>query len=426
MKIKRFIAPDMRQAIRLVRGEQGPDAVILSTRNVPAGIEIVSAVDFDQALISDMADALPPQTEDRRGDNRVRESGGEMAAPVPRSGPPAGHADERPADPGFEAPEREAGAQDRVLSQMQQELSAMKGLLRDQFDRLAWDDFARREPLKAAHLKRLRSLGIGDPLAEGIVKSVREAGDAQRAWREVLLSLARKIRVQKEDEPVPGSVIALIGPTGVGKTTTLAKLAARYALRHAASEIAMVTLDTFRIGAYRQLKTYGQILGVPVIESSAERLESVLTGLEGKRLVLIDTSGMGHRDRRLQRQLADLSRLSSVRSYLTVAANSQREVIHAVMDAFSIASPVGCVLTKLDEALTLGEPLTELILRRMPLAYCTAGQRVPEDLSPARVSDLVSRMIALERAQVMEDGVVSGSPRTPRPPVPEGAANAHV
>ena len=420
MKIRRFIAPDMRQAIRMVRNEQGPDAVILSSRGVDGGIEIISAVDFDQELISDIAGegaegAGQHSATVRRGAVAADGSGSDLGY-LDAADVAAGHS---PDLRGYEGQASAPRTDDLPLVQMRQELSAMKVLLQDQVSRLTEEDYARRQPLKAAHIRRLREMGLGAQLAQEIVMGTREESNSEKAWREVLLGIAHRIPIAKHGLVDDGGVVALVGPTGVGKTTTLAKLAARYALRHGAERIAMVTVDTFRIGAHRQLQTYGQILGIPVLETGAEDLAGVLEGLDDKDMVLVDTSGMGHRDRRLRHQLTALTLNRRLRSYLTVAANAQEGVIAEVVDAFAIASPIGCVLTKLDETVSLGEALTAVMRHRLPLAYVTAGQRVPEDLKPARISDLVSRMIALgKRHRRALTGSARGGGAV--------AANAHV
>lgn len=425
MKIRRFIAPDMRQAIRMVRNEQGPDAVILSSRGVAEGIEIISAVDFDQELISEIAG-------EDSGEVGQRPASPEAGpTPVDRSGSDLAYLDATPSAADGRSELRgcsdgppSSRANELSLAQMQQELSAMKVLLQDQVSRLTEEDYARRQPLKAAHIRRLRDMGVGAQLAQEIVMGTIEESNADKAWREVLLGIARRIPLVKQGLVDDGGVVALVGPTGVGKTTTLAKLAARYALRHGADRIAMVTVDTFRIGAHRQLQTYGQILGIPVLETGAEELSKVLEGLDDKDMVLVDTSGMGHRDRRLRHQLTALTLNSRLRSYLTLAANAQEGVIDEVVDAFAIAGPIGCVLTKLDETVNLGEALTSIMRHRLPLAYLTAGQRVPEDLKPARISDLVSRMIALGKRHRQ----ASSGPKRGVAAGPHGAlvANVHV
>ena len=198
--------------------------------------------------------------------------------------------------------------------------------------------------------------------------------------------------------------MAVVGPTGVGKTTTIAKLAARYALNRGAQDIALVTMDTYRIGAREQLKTFGRILGTPVYEASdAASLSDTLRGLADKGLVLIDTAGMGQRDLRLARELACLADADQdIQVLLAMPANAQTEAMQEIVDAFLTANPAACILTKIDEASSLGGAFSVLIRSGLPLAYVTNGQRVPEDLHFARSRQawLVKAAVELMRRRV--------------------------
>lgn len=184
----------------------------------------------------------------------------------------------------------------------------------------------------------------------------------------------------------PGQTIAIVGPTGAGKTTTIAKLAARHRLHGRAEDIALVTTDTYRIGAREQLETFGRIMGISVyVAPDADALGATLRALADKHLVLIDTAGMGQRDLRLARELACLTDTEQdIRVLLTLPANVQTESLQEIVDAFRIARPAGCILTKMDEATSLGGAFSVLIRAGLPLAYVANGQRVPEDLHFAR------------------------------------------
>src|SRR5699024_3004629 len=136
--------------------------------------------------------------------------------------------------------------------------------LQDQLSQLAWNDFSRREPLRAQLLGRLLKLGLAPPLAREIAASINQFSDPDGAWREALLTLIERLPVSGDAVLDHGGVVALVGPTGVGKTTTVAKLAARYALRHGPQQVALITTDAYRVGAQKQLLTYGRILDAPV------------------------------------------------------------------------------------------------------------------------------------------------------------------
>jgi flagellar biosynthesis protein FlhF len=214
------------------------------------------------------------------------------------------------------------------------------------------------------------------------------------------------VPVTDDDILTQGGVVALVGPTGVGKTTTVAKLAARYSLRHGSKRVALVTTDCYRIGAHEQLRTYGRILDVPVrVTSDETELRTVLQSLADKSLVLIDTAGMGQRDLRLSEHLALInSGLPRIRTYLVLGATAQMSGMEEIVSAFQGAKLTGCIATKVDETTRLGGLLSVVIDKHLPVAYLSDGQRVPEDLHPARAQDLVSRGVTLMQRAAAEHG----------------------
>ncbi len=401
MKIKRFFAVDMRQAIRQVREAQGPDAVILSSRSVDGGIEIISAIDFDQDLVAEMA----AQPADLVSERTPRMPTGLVAGEGERDEAP----EPFPADPAPEPPPRPevVWAQDPAISELQRELKQMKDLLQDQLSQLAWNDFSRREPLRAQLLGRLLKLGLAPPLAREIAASINQFSDPDGAWREALLTLIERLPVSGDAVLNHGGVVALVGPTGVGKTTTVAKLAARYALRHGPQQVALITTDAYRVGAQKQLLTYGRILDAPVHVVAGDRdLADAVRALADRGLVLIDTAGMSQRDLRLSEQFARLSAVAEVRSYLVASANTQHAVLEDVVRAFDRSRLAGCIVTKIDEAVSLGAALSVAVRHDLPLAYVADGQQVPEDLHPARAHHLVSRAVALARRYDTDDAEI--------------------
>ena len=196
-----------------------------------------------------------------------------------------------------------------------------------------------------------------------------------------------------------GGIIALLGPTGVGKTTTVAKLAARYALRHGRNKVALVTTDSFRIGAHEQLKTYGRILGMPVrIASNQEELVDILRGFADKDLVLIDTAGMSHRDMRLMEQFNMISDSAPfIKNLLVMSATTHGAGLDEVVRVFRNVELDGCVITKLDETTCLTGCLSTAIEHQLPIAYVSDGQKVPEDLHLARAHSLVNQSVLISR-----------------------------
>ncbi len=408
MKIKRFFAPDMRQAIRMVRDEQGPDAVILSTRNTGGGVEIVAAIDYDAELVNGMLGE--PQEDDRsaRQGTPAPVDTIEPAADAPEPAAPAA-ADAGKAPPEVEVPavpellKRSAPSrtphvewtQDPTLSAMQDELKSLRAILQDQVTRLATADYDRREPVRAEIVRRLVKAGFDEAVARGVAAGTSSLATPGEAWREALFGLAQRLPVAAVDPVEQGRVIALIGATGVGKTTTAAKLAARACLRYGSKSVALISTDDFRVGAQRQLASFGLLLGLPVRQArSTAELADHLAEFGSRRLVIVDTAGMGQRDVRLLEETRKLSQVDELQSYLVMSANVQREVMDEVVDAFGRDRLAGCILTKLDEAARLGPALSTLLTHQLPVAFISEGQRVPEDLRPARARDLVSRALA--------------------------------
>ncbi|HKJ07975.1 MAG TPA: flagellar biosynthesis protein FlhF [Gammaproteobacteria bacterium] len=424
MKIKRYFAPDMRQAIRMVREEQGPDAVILSNRKVNGGVEIIAAIDYDEALVERAAatsqgapGAVPsgsPSTPAPGGDGNVQ------AQARDRTSSPQTDSDTSASVSGTGHPGI-YWSQDPALVAMQQELKQLRDMLEQQVAQLAWNDVERRHPVQASLLRRLQRLGLQSELCQSLADGTAGAADEAQAWRHALALLAHRVPVTDDDILTHGGVVALVGPTGVGKTTTVAKLAARYALRHGQRNVALVTTDSYRIGAHEQLLTYGRILGVPVqVAADAGELQAALRSLMDKQLVLIDTAGMSQRDVRLNEQFATLTGSgTAIRSYLVMSATTQQSVLDESVRAFHAGALDGCILTKMDEAASLGGALSVIVRHDLPLAYVGDGQRVPEDMHPARSHNLVSRAVALMQAERGAD--------TQAGPVQLGgmAANAH-
>lgn len=278
MKIKRFRAPDMRRAIQQVRQEHGPDAVILSSRSVDGAVEIVSAVDYDPDLIAGMAnpaaaaEPTPPVSSPAEPDG-LEEAIETAATETPTFERPASEA---PAAPPPRPVVEIDWTSDPSLKAMQAELSAVRGMLNEQFARLSWADLRAFRPARALLLRRVAALALDEQLAAALVEEVAHPDDGEQAWREVLLGLARRLKVTREDPIDAGGVFALVGPTGVGKTTTIAKLAARHCLRHGPESLALISTDNFRVGAQRQLDAYGAILGVAV--RRAETAEDLQIG----------------------------------------------------------------------------------------------------------------------------------------------------
>ncbi|MFC5740502.1 flagellar biosynthesis protein FlhF [Dyella tabacisoli] len=402
MKIKRFVAPDMRQAMRGVREEQGPDAVILSTRRIDDGIEIIAAVDYDEALVREAARHGAPLP--------VEGNAAPIAhvAPVVRTPPPpppplpVASVETKPAETVVLHPLMERAAQD--TARMRTELGDLRSLLETQLSSLGWNDMERRHPQRARILRDLTRLGIEADVARRLVDELPSQLSAEQARYLPLGVLSRSLAVSGRDLAADSGVTALVGPTGVGKTTTIAKLAARAVLRHGAARVALVSTDDYRIGAAAQLEHYGRLLGVRVYPAhDADSLRRVLETLRDRHTVLVDTAGVAGSDPRLQQQMSLLRDAGSLRACVVLAANAQAQALDETLRAYLPLRPQACILTKLDEAPSLGGALSMLIRHRLPLDYVTDGQRVPEDIAAADARVLVCRAAQALRHSASDD-----------------------
>lgn len=299
---------------------------------------------------------------------------------------------------------KSAGSNDEIDT-MRSEMSSIRRLLEHQLSGLMWQEVERREPMRAMLIKRLEKMGLSPELADQFASYIPEDVPAHEAWPALLDLLADQIITTNDCILETGGVVALLGPTGVGKTTTIAKLAARAAMDFGADEIALVTTDTYRIGAHEQLATYGRIMGCPVrVAKDAEELADILHQLRHRRLILLDTAGMGQRDIRLSEQLDTLMQNSGahIRSFLVLPSTAQRRVLQETIEHFRRIPLSGCVLTKLDESLSLGEVMCVTIQNALPIAYLADGQRVPEDIKVATGNYLVSRANELLEQEISQ------------------------
>jgi flagellar biosynthesis protein FlhF len=281
------------------------------------------------------------------------------------------------------------------------ELKTLRRMLETQLAQLAWNDLTRRSPVHLEILRELTEIGITQDLSDHILKQLPEKVELGFARRFAIAGLSQYLLVAEDRWLENGGRVAFIGATGVGKTTTLAKLAVRWVLRHGPRDLALVGSDTVRIGAQDQIQSLGQLLGVPVYTpENFESLPTLLSRLgERHRLILIDTPGSSLRDAQLASRLGVLSNCASlVETALVLAGSTQAGAIEETVKRFAPANPACCVLTKLDEAASLGGALSALIRARLPVSYVSEGQRVPEDLRPARALELVSAAVRLAKA----------------------------
>ena len=239
--------------------------------------------------------------------------------------------------------------------------------------------------------------GFAEDFAMNLTNSLPASQTLRQSWRDLETTLVHNMIIGNDEILRHGGAVTLVGPTGVGKTTTIAKLAAHFSMKYGSDQVALVTTDNYRIGAYEQLQTYGRIMGCVVKSlSNMSDMQNVLYQLRNKRLVLIDTAGMGQRDQRLAVQLDELINSCNVHihNYLVLPATGQRKVLQDAYEQFSRIELSGAVLTKLDESLCIGDALSVCMQNQLPISYVTNGQRVPEDLSVANAQQLVHMFLS--------------------------------
>jgi flagellar biosynthesis protein FlhF len=399
MKIKRYTAASMREALAQVRAEQGPDAVILSSRRGDEGIEVIAAVDYDEALFVDatrqrtaapvLTPAVPASSPAPAATPATAATHATAATPTRARAATRPHASTAAPAAAAAAPlQRSVPAQARPDSgvvSVQSELRELRQLLETGLAGMTWNDRRLREPLKARVLEELSAMDIAPDVAMKLAALTPRRTTLENPAHMPLALLLKYLPVVEDLATVSGGIMAVVGPTGAGKTTTIAKLAARWCMRHGSQDLALVSTDGYRIGAREQLMTYARILGAPMhAADSGKDLARVLERLKSKKLILIDTAGMGPRDVRLSEQLAALQLgASRARVLLALPAQGEGHALDEIVEAFAPLNPVACILTKVDEAASLGAVISTTLRHRLKIAYVCDGQRVPEDLHAA-------------------------------------------
>ncbi|MEW5790316.1 MAG: flagellar biosynthesis protein FlhF [Pseudomonadota bacterium] len=412
MKIKRFYAENSREALRQVREALGPDAIILSNRQVEGGVEIITAIDFDEDALLAQEEATweaPDPTYAALAKRDAVPATPQVEAPAqPETGfaqhlqaaLAQGRAEPGACEPPAAAPQRGDAEDDTRAT-----VAALKGEL-EQMRRLVESRLAKTEPgpQEAAPaaarssggsyaLMPLIQLGFTTRIARQILATLSSPTElsSDATLQEVLRRFIGEHLPLSGEKAERGGVLALMGPTGVGKTTTIAKLAARFSLKYGADQVALLTTDTYRIAGTEHLRVYGRILGIPVeVVPDGVALQERLDALAHKKLVLIDTVGFSPRDERIQKQLAILSAMRQrVQRVLVINAAAGRAHQQFVLDTYGSQGLDACIISKVDETPKLGEVLDLLLQLRLPVSFYTDGQRVPEDLHRAEVPALM-------------------------------------
>ncbi|MFP5391809.1 MAG: flagellar biosynthesis protein FlhF [Gammaproteobacteria bacterium] len=436
MNVKKFTAATSRDALRKVREALGPDAVILSNRPVDGVVEILALANDDVAAVaapapeSEMAQprphlAMPQAAPESYANRRATPAPGFMPQPEPFDM----SAMQMQMATQMQSMMQAAIAQAKdsaaaEMNGMMSELRAMRGLMETQLAEISWSATQQREPQKSAVLREMLAAGFSASLSRYLVEKLPSGKDAAASLAWIKTVLARNLTtMSNEDEMLEkGGVFALVGPTGVGKTTSTAKLAARCVMRHGPEKLALITTDAYRIGAHEQLRIYGKILGVMVhsVKDEAD-LRIALKELRNKHTVLIDTVGVSQRDQNVAEQVAMLTESgANVKRLLCLNATSTNETLNEVVRAYQGSGLAGCIMTKLDEAASIGNVLDVVIRQKLNLHYISTGQRVPEDLHLPDRAMLIDRAFRLKR-----DAAATQYAEDDLPLLMAGATGAH-
>ena len=429
MNVSRFVGKNAREAMALARAAWGEQTVVLSNRPVPGGVEIlamasaeVPAAPAAPSVAAEKAAAAPMSTVSFEEFVRERQREERLAAAAeagPRPTAALTPARTAPVEPGRfaakalaeleqlaqpQAPQAHAAetggrafaeiaraTQDEALMA---EIKAMRSMISSQLATLSWFDSVRRSPAQTQMLRLMIGNGFSTTLARQLVHRLPDDRSESQAGQWLLDVLARNLRCVEEDSiQKKGGVFALVGPTGVGKTTTTAKIAAGFAMEHGAASVGLITVDTYRMAASDQLRAFGRILNIPVHTArDSASLADLLDLFVNKKLVLIDTVGVGQRDRRLTELFAALP-AARIARLLVLNAGAQGETLEEVVQAYSCGAGTRCVITKLDEAVKCGAAIDVAIRHRLQVEGFANGQRVPEDWHPARSQLLAQKAL---------------------------------
>lgn len=310
-------------------------------------------------------------------------------APAPSAPPP------RPAAPPVANNGEEPEVMAQELKQIGDEIKLLRSLLQSQLASFAWSDMEGKAPNRLELFKHLLAMGFSAHLIRQLIEKMPAQYEAEVAVKWARSALMHNLKCADSDKEIMdrGGIYALVGPTGVGKTTTVAKLAARATMRFGAQHVALITTDSYRIGAQDQLRIYGKILGIPVFSIQNEGdLQLTLADLSNRHIVFIDTVGMGQRDARVLAQI-EMFRTAGrpIERLLLLASNADGQTLEDVVRRYRGDGLTGCVLSKIDESVAMGPSLDVIIRNRLRLFYITNGQRVPEDLHAAHAGFLVDR-----------------------------------
>jgi len=406
MEVKRFFSSSMQDVLRMVREELGPDAVILSNTKVEGGMEVVAALDYDEDFHDDSIEVGEPKLHGEPTPSQIARMHAEKHIKLQKE---MESARRKIAD--VKARRQRESDKERVLSRKSESV-ANKRSLSDESLAEKTDSWSELSDLRAdimeikgiinsqpkveeVHLttrsksivqqqieKSLATLCLSPAIQKELLNSLGEDQDFESSWRTISQLILSALPSEQEELIDRGGRIALVGPTGSGKTMTIGKMAARYVMKYGADNIALVTTDRYRIAAHEQLKVFGRILNVPVhTVDELNSLDMILDQLTSKKIVLIDTAGLVHLDVCWSEQLQELKMSSHpIQNYLVVSSVGQYQVMCSNYYNYKVVGLSGAIITKVDEAVSLGEVISFLIDTHLKAGYFTDGQRVPEDI----------------------------------------------
>lgn len=406
MKVRRYVAATSREAMRKVKNDLGTDAVILSNRKISGGVEIMALADSE---MTNLVDAHQPDHSTEKKEHPRESLSSEPVAlqspSVERSSAafayaahsvPSGMGKQPDRQPAINNPLPESIPENIVtedfVRSLMSEIHTMRSTLEEQLAAVAWGNATQRRPEKMKMLGTLLNAGFSPLLSRRLVDKLSEGLTYMQSLKQALSALEFNLQTAVSDEMIQqGGIYTLLGATGVGKTTTIAKIAARSVIRHGADKVALLTTDSYRIGGHEQLRIYGRLLGLSVRNiQDADDLQLTLSELKNKHIVLIDTMGMSHRDQMVAEQIAMFVRAdANIKKVLVMSTTSSGSTLDEVISTYSKYGIHGCIITKLDETASMGAVLDAVIRRKLILHYVTDGQKVPEDIHPANGHNLL-------------------------------------